>query len=39
MLPEKLRGIENLEHFKRETKAWKPLIIAYVGSVKFTKKA
>ena len=34
ILPEKLMNIENLKHFKKEIKTWKP-DIAHVGCVKF----
>ena len=37
MLPEKLKNIENLEHFKKELKHGN-LIIAHVGCEKFTLK-
>ena len=37
MLPEKLKNIENLQHFKKEIKHGN-LIIAHVDCVKFTLK-
>ena len=39
ILPEKLKNIENLEHFKKEIKTWKPDNCPYVGCVRFTLKA
>ena len=38
ILPEKLKNIENLEHFKKEIKTWKPDNSPYVGCVSFTLK-
>ena len=32
-MPEKLKNLENLEHFKKEIKTWN-LIIAHVGCVR-----